>query len=120
MGLAEIVRGAVALANNITAGLQVAVLHQAWDGTYDGDGNPVLAAAVSRQAIVEWKQRLVRSVTGQEAMSPCRVTFVEPLIATRYDQIKPPPATEYHSIVSQESVVDPGTSQPYYLVVDLG
>lgn len=76
MGLADVVRGAVATANTVTRDLQASVTHFAWTSQSD-TGAPVYASGVSRKAIVEMKQRLMRTAGGQEIVARAKVTFLE-------------------------------------------
>jgi hypothetical protein len=80
MGLADIVRNGVALANRLTADLQAEVTHEAWTGQ-DDTGAPTYASAKTRTAIVERRQRLRRSPSGQELMSRHVVAFLAPIAA---------------------------------------
>lgn len=95
MGLAETVRGAVATAKSVTAGLQVTVMHKHWDGTFNDVGQPNLGAPVARKALVEKKQRLVRAKDGTEQVSSTYIAFIEPLALTRFDEFLEPGETAY-------------------------
>jgi len=75
MGLANIVRNAVATADTITKDLQATVTHYAWTGQND-TAAPTYGSGVSRKAIVEMKQRLVRKPNGDEIVARARVMFL--------------------------------------------
>lgn len=81
MGLARLVRNAVALANNLTKDLQVPVIHEPWIGNDPTFGTPLYGTAVTRLALVEMKQRTLRSNSGQEIMQRAAVTFTYPIEA---------------------------------------
>ena len=133
MGLDAIVRSAVATANSVTASLQATVTHAAWIGN-QGDGTGAFAAAVGRQAIVEYEERERTTPTGTETVTVPRVTFVQPIPATtptdpvnapRKNPIDPRdiftlPDGTAGQVSSVEGIVDPSTNAPYMLSVLLG
>jgi hypothetical protein len=81
MGLAGLVRKSVALANKLTKDLQVPVIHEAWIGNDTTYGTPLYAAPIRRLALVEMKQRTLRSNTGMEITQRATVTFLYPIPA---------------------------------------
>lgn len=128
MGLAAIVRSAVATANGVTSDLQVAVTHEAWTGV-DGQGSSSYAAGVSRDAIVEHKQRLVRTAAGEMLMARARLMFLEPIpdngATGRREPIDPRdritlPDGSTGPILDVQGMTDPATDRPYALEVFLG
>lgn len=92
MGLADTVRNAVATAHALTADLQATVTHRAWTGQ-DETGKATYASAVSRTAIVEQRQRMLRQRDGTEIMTAAMLTFLAPIAAngaaTRREPIDP-------------------------------
>jgi hypothetical protein len=128
MGLQDLIRSGVATANGITEELQVAVTHEPWVGK-DQYGGPVFGTPVSRQALVEMKQRLRRSYTGQEVMQMAAVTFLVPVepngAAGRREPIDPRdritlPDGTTGPILDAAGLADPDTANPYFQVVALG
>ncbi len=81
MGLRATIKKGIALANRLTADLQVTVYHSAWIGTDDVYGQPVYADPVPRQALVENRQRTFRTDAGQEILQRAMVTFLAPISA---------------------------------------
>lgn len=128
MSLDALVRTGVALAHQITGDLQVVVEHEPWTGT-DGYNKPTYGYVKKRKALVERKQRMVRTPTGEEVLSTCTVTILgtvkangatgrqEP-IDTR-DRLTLPDDTTA-KILSVEGLIDPTTERPYCYEVALG
>lgn len=80
----------VAVADNVTQDLQVTVQHYPWignDSTYD---KPRYDTPVSRLALVEMKQRLIRLPSGQEIMQRAVVTFLRPIAPNGADGRREP------------------------------
>lgn len=75
MGLADIIRSAVATANDITLDLQATVTHYAWISA-DATGKPTYASGVARKAIVEHRTKTIRNATGQEVVGRHKLTFL--------------------------------------------
>jgi hypothetical protein len=118
MGLDALVRSGVALAKQLTADLQVSVSHEAVSSR-DLRGKPTYAAAVSRPAIVEKKQRLVRDTTGREVMCSHVISFLQPVSLSVEDRLTLPDGTT-GPILSIEGLVDAGTNARFYVIVYLG
>lgn len=127
-GFADLVRSGVALADSLTTTLQPSVTHEAWTGN-DGEGGYTYATGVSRAALVERKQKMVRSSTGEEVMSTHVVTFLRPIAAQgtsgRQEPIDPrdritlPDGTR-SSILSINAFIDKDTGRGYLHEVYLG
>ena len=77
---AELIRSGIALAKTLTAGVQQTVAHHRRTGS-DSYGAPSFAAAVNRQALVEFKGRLVRRTNGEDAVQRAQLTFITPITA---------------------------------------
>src|SRR5512144_807686 len=75
MGLAAIVRNAVAVANNVTNSLQTTVTHEAWTG-HDKYGKPTFDSGIERAALV---QRNTASIGAQQILISATVTFLYPV-----------------------------------------
>lgn len=120
MGLADTVRGAVAVANAATAGLQVNVSHYA-AGTPDEAGNvPYPALPTARPALVTRKQKMVTTSTGQNVLSTAEVVFLDPaVVINELDKIVLPDGTT-GPILNTVGFLDQGTNRPYLTQVYLG
>ena len=128
MGLADLVRKGVAIANSNTSDLQDEVTLEAWIGD-DSHGKPQFATPIAIKAIVEKKQQLVRLSTGQEVQQQTKVTFLEPVTpngaAERREPIDPRdrivlPDSSTGPILGVVGMLDSGTHAPYMLEVSLG
>ena len=132
MGLDEDVRSAVAEARTETLDLQVYVTHRAWTGQdYTGAASFI---DTPRLAIVEAKQRSVRTKTGTEATSSHYVGILEPIPPTSTlttDQQRDNPIDVDQDrfilpdgrdlpILAIDGLFDGGTNAPYYSQVYLG
>lgn len=128
MALDDIVRNLVGVAQSLTSSLQSSVAHSAWTGR-DDHGKPTYATAVTRPALIEHEQRLLRTATGEEAQQMAKVTFLQPIAANGASGRKEPidprdkivlPDGRSGPILAVEGLVDPDTSSPYLYVVRLG
>jgi len=119
MGLASVVRGAVATANRVTKDLQSTVSHQSAMSTPSSKGVIAYGAAVSRRALVDWKQKVMRTSNGQEVTTRASVTFLEPVAVTLLDVIILPDGTT-GPILDVGGFVDASTGRPYLMEVWLG
>ena len=127
MGIASIIRGGVAVANKVTKDLQVSILHYAWIED-DEKGAPVYAPPVTRKALVELRQRLLR-IDGQDILQKAVVSFLEPIpangTADRQEPIDPRdkivlPNGYTGPIKTIEGLENNFTDSPYTLEVTLG
>lgn len=130
MSLARALRSAVAVAHKVTGSLQVEVTLDPWVGT-DEYGKPTFGLQKCVSAIVERRQRMVRTATGEEVLSTCRLTILEPsrdtaiasslerqqFLDTR-DTVTLPDGTT-SPILAIEGVIDPSTDRPYAWQVSL-
>lgn len=76
MSLLTAVQSAVKVADSVTRPLQSTVSYKRWLGQ-DGNGDASFAAPVELLAIVDWKQRQVRTITGLLSVSRAAVTFLD-------------------------------------------
>jgi hypothetical protein len=128
MALADIVRSGVALANTLTASLQVSVQHKAWTGS-DAYGAPTYADAIVRNGLLEAKTRVLRRPNGEEVLQQSQLTILEPVAANgaagRAEPIDPrdrfvlPDGTE-KAALDVSGLADPSTGAPYGFEVALG
>lgn len=118
MGLRDIIAGGVKIANNVTKDLQPYVTHEPFVSA-DVEGTATFGPAVSRRALVEWKQEQVRTPSGQLVMSKAKVTFLEPVTVTYLDQITLPDGT-INGILSISGFTDSKTNGQYFTEVWFG
>lgn len=118
MALDTLVRSAVALAGRVVDPLRVAVSHAAWAST-NAYGEHTYATAVSREALVDWKQRLVQTRDGKEALSVCTVTFFEDVALDIRDKLTLP-GGQTAPLLAFEGLVDPSTNRRYLTQAFLG
>jgi hypothetical protein len=76
MSLLSTLRSAVAVADKVTKPIQATVSYQQRTGQ-TGFGDPTYAAAVDLKAIVDWKQKQVRTITGVLSVSRASITFLD-------------------------------------------
>jgi hypothetical protein len=127
MGLADTVRGVIALAHGLVGGagnLEVDVWQEAWTGQTP-DGTPTYAAPVKRSALVELEQREVKSFGGEIATSNATLTLLEPAPVAQQDRFTYPPRLPDGSlttgpILNYEGLIDPQTGQPFFTRVFIG
>lgn len=81
MGLSNLIRNGVAIANRLTTDLQVSITHYAWIGQGATYGEPLYSTPITRTAIVELKQRMIRIPGGEDIWQKASVTFLEPIAA---------------------------------------
>lgn len=122
MGLLDIVRSGVAIANSLTADLQPTVLREAvvLPLTQDVYGEPVRSAAVATPAIVEMKLRMVRSSGGELVSCRATVTFLDPAVVVHLkDKLTLPDGTS-GPILDAVGMTDRGTGKPFLTQVYIG
>lgn len=117
MSLADVVRGAVAIANGVTAGLQVDVTHTP-AGTTDWRGAVTPGTPVTRTAIVEEFIRLYKMSDGTEVASRHKVTFLENVTMQMGDSLVLPGGMT-GPILDIDGMLDPAGGR-YLTVVVLG
>lgn len=118
MALDDILRDAVALVNQVTQPLQATVQHASWTaGTWEGGAT--LGSPVARKAIVDWKQKQVRTLAGELTVSRAYIAFLEPVIVDEKDVITLPDGTT-GPILDMSGFIDPDTGRGYITEVWLG
>ncbi len=129
MGLAAVLRNAVATINSVTADLQVTVAHHPWIANND-DGESTYGSPVNIQAIVEYgKEQMVVKEGRELLVKGTAITIIQPVTdngaANRREPIDPrdrfvlPDGTS-GPIISQKGVADPATGDQYLYEVFLG
>ncbi len=131
MSLADLVRNGIALANSLTADLQVSVSHKPWIGQ-DTTGKPIYGTATPRQAIVTDSSRRFKRADGEEIVATTYIAFLEPIqprtptVAQRQgpiderDQLTLPNGRTAPIVRIDGGVVDPKTGRTYFSQVWLG
>ena len=128
MSLLDTVRQAVKIADTQTKSLQATVSLQHVAGPPDGQGNQEYNAVVLMRAIVDWKQKQLRTVEGVLTVSRASVMFLdvaEVASATNgegiddHDIITLPDGTT-GPILDMAGFIDAGTGQPIATEVFLG
>lgn len=127
MGLLDIVRSAVKTADKVTKDLQSTVTYRRRTGQ-GFEGDPTFSAPVQLRAVVDWRQRQVRTQSGLLSVSRASVTFldVSALLAATggagiddNDEITLPDGT-IGPILDIGGFVDRGTGVPVATEVFLG
>lgn len=131
MGLADIVRSGIAVANTLTETLQATVTHEAWIGNKtDGYAGPRYAEGIARAALVDQTRKLRRLSNGEEVVQQASITFLTPIAANgatnRREPVDPrdrftlPDGKTGPILDVIGGLVDPSTNAPYMLEVILG
>ena len=127
MSLLDVVRVGVKVADGITKPLQATITYRRYGGE-DAYGEKVLGSAVSMKAVVDWKQRQVRTQAGILSVSRASVLFLDTaqlLSVTNNqgindeDQITLPDGTT-GPILDMSGFIDAGTGVPVATEVFLG
>ena len=127
MGLLDVIRSAVVVADGVTKELQPFVTLKRMTG-HDAYGAVTFGTSIQLQAIVDWKRAQVRTSTGELTVSRATVLFVnvaQLMAATNNegigdeDQIILPDGTT-GPILDISGFVDAGTGKPFATEVLLG
>jgi hypothetical protein len=118
MPLDSILRRGVAIANRVTNRLQDVIQHSAQSGQ-DIYGNDTWADPVSIPAVIELKQQLHRTESGETVLAQAKITILQPVAIDAKDRIALPDGTT-GPIVDVAGVLDPTTNRPYATEVWLG
>lgn len=130
MSLADIIRNGIALARTITLPLHVTVTHHVWVGqSFDGS---VIFVDAPRQALVERKQKLVKTMQGTEEMSSAYIGIIEEITPTSpnagYVRTNPVDVNDKFTlpdgtlvdVMAVDGFFDGGTGVPFYSQVYAG
>lgn len=122
MGLSDIIRSGVKTIDTVTKSLQPTVTHRAWKSA-DVYGSPVFASPKSYKAVVEQKQELRKTSSGQLVMTKASVMIIQPVppdgAPGRVEPIDPRdiitlPDGTTGKIVDVQGFVDEKTDHPYF------
>jgi hypothetical protein len=128
MSLLDVVRSAVKIADGVTKPIQAEVTFKKMVLSNDGYGDKTYPVSVLLRAIVDWKQRQVRTESGVLSVSRASVQFLDVAAlasATNgegiddHDQIILPDGTT-GPILDMAGFIDAGTKQPIATEVFLG
>jgi len=118
VSLATIVQDGVSIANSVTTALQATVTHKAFSSV-DGYGKPTFGTGVSRTAIVERRQKYVRTALGEEKLSLARLLFLVPVTVDERDEFTLPDGSTM-PILRIGGPVDGTTGNEFIVEVELG
>ena len=118
MSLATVLQNGISIANTVTTSLQATITHAAF-ASDDGYGKATYGTGVSRTAIVERRQKYIRTMAGEEKVSLAKLTFPYPVTINERDKITLPDSTVM-PILRIDGVVDPTTNAEYLVEVELG
>lgn len=130
MSLADVIRGSIATARAITLPLHVTVTHKAWTGQ-NFEGTPTFSS-VDRKALVERKQKLVKTMSGTEEMSSTYIGIIEEIAPTTaapgYVRTNPVDVNDVFvlpdgttvNVLAVDGFFDGGTGAPFYSQVYAG
>jgi hypothetical protein len=110
MGLADIVRNGVAIADSLTADLQPEVDHYLYsEATLDSYDKVTWGSPHKRKCIVEAKRRLVRNAEGHDVLSSHKLTFPRAVSIDPRDKFVMPDGTT-GPLIAVEGMMDAGFS----------
>ena len=118
MSLATILSGGISVANTITDSLQSTITHAAF-ASDDGYGKATFSTGVERKAIVERRQKYIRTDAGEEKLSLAKLTFPYPVTINERDKITLPDSTVM-PILRINGVVNPTTNAEFLIELELG
>lgn len=119
MSFLDTLRSGIALANNLTSSLQASVVHKVSAGQ-DLRGKQLYPTAVNRRAIVEMKQKSIKTPSGELVMARASVLFLDPAVIVKVtDQIILPDGST-GPILDIEGFVDAEIGKPMLTQVFLG
>lgn len=128
MSLLDVIRNGVAIADSVTKPLQEMVSLEHISGPASGSGDQGYNAPVSLPAIVDWKQRHLRTANGELSVSRASVLFldIDALSAATNDEgiadndkITLADGTT-GPILDMGGFIDAGTGRPFATEVFLG
>jgi len=121
MGLLDIVRAGVQIADSLTRDLQASVSHASYIADSETSyGEKQWAAPVSRPALVTLKQKQVRNEQGELLLSTVQVVFLDAAVVVTMDDKIVLPDGSTGAILDVEGFIDRGTGLPILREVYLG
>jgi len=120
VSLLDVVRAGVAIANTVTAPLQALVSHEVSHLSTDGFSTRTYDAPILRPAIVDWKQKHVRTLSGELTVSRASILFLDPsVIVDDHDRLTLPDGTT-GPVLDMSGYIDPITGHPVATEIFLG
>lgn len=119
MGLLDIVRSGVAIANKLTADVQATITHEAFI-SQTGKGAPMFAAPVQRPAIVSMKSQSVFNIFGELSYSKASIVILDPTVVTSDDDRFTLPDGTTGRVLMRNGFIDRVTGRPILTQVFLG
>lgn len=86
----------------------------------DGSGAKVYGSTVKRPAIVDWRQRQVRTITGELTVTRAMVMFLDPKVVVDEQDILVLPDGTTGPILDMSGFIDADTGNPFFTQVWLG
>ena len=128
MGLLQIIRGGVKVADKITKPLQSEVTYKRMTGPTDTYGTKGYGPAVKIQASVDWRSKQVRTQAGELTVTRATLTLTDVATIKRVtnnqgigeDDIFILPDGTTGPILDLGGFIDAGTGQPFATEVMLG
>lgn len=128
MGLLEVLRAGVKVADKITKPLQADVIYERYVENSDGYGTPGYEPATTMKALIEWKQIQVRQQDGVLSVTRASLTLIDVAeVAEKtsgqgiddHDKFTLPDGTT-GPILDMGGFIDAGTGQPFATEILLG
>lgn len=129
MALDDIIRSAVGTVDSVTKGIQTTILLSRWI-SQDYQGTSSYAAPIPLKAIVDYKQEMRQSPSGQTRVSKAHIIILTPLTALGGSSERSEPLDERDlvtlpnmstgPILETAGVVDRKTGLPYMHEIWLG
>jgi len=121
MGLADIIRGGIAVADSLTDTLQTEVAHYQYsEATVDDTGKVTWGPRHVRKAVVEHARTHQREKDGRMVLSDTQLTFPRPFFVDPRDRFVLPDGTGDGPPNRIAGVVDPLTNKRYMTQVWVG
>jgi hypothetical protein len=121
MGLADIIRSGIAVADGITKSLQADVQHYSFaEATVDDSGKITWGTPYRRSCLVEHAKTHTRTKDGREVLSDTQLTFPYPLTVHPQDRFVLPDGTGDGPPNRVAGIVDPATNKIYMVQIWIG
>jgi hypothetical protein len=117
VGLADVFRKGIAVADSITSGLQSPVVVRRLVGP--GSDGPSYATAVQHQGVVDYDPALVRTKDGKEVAPMATVLFPRPVLVGPGDEVTLPDG-RVGEVLRTPGVADPATGASYLKEIAVG
>lgn len=119
MSFLDTLRSGIALARTLTDSLQTTVTQEVSAGQ-DLRGKQIYPTIVSQKAIVEMRQRAIKTSNGESVIARASILFLDPAVVVNYTDRLTLPNGYSGPILEIEGFMDPGTQKPMLTQVYLG